>query len=162
VSTAAPDDVLHGAEHLLLARHGLLGRKGIGFVENKVPGRAVEVVEALGEVGHKADALVFAKERQVDHQGEVLLYHEACHDLARAGGNRDVGMVAAGDDDGQAGAFAVRRGAEAPPHADRVDYNHGEAGLDDLLHEHRSRVGLTHPSLSENGEGLGDRLLWQL
>jgi len=98
----------HGAEHPLLSLHGALRREGIGFVEDEMTRRAVEVVEGLGKVGHEVDALMLAKERQVDNERQVLLDHQAGNRLAGARRDGNVRVVPAGNDDGKAGALAVR------------------------------------------------------
>jgi DNA invertase Pin-like site-specific DNA recombinase len=70
---------------------------------------------------------------------DALVDDEVGDDAPAVDLERRVAVVAAEDDDRQAGALAVALRAQAPPDADRVDDDDRQPGLEHLLDHHRRR-----------------------
>ena len=79
------------------------------------------VVEPLGEVDHEPALRALAEEAQVEHHRLPVLDDEVGDDDAARLFERDVGVLAAEDDDGEPRTFTVPRVAQSPDDPYRVE-----------------------------------------
>ena len=140
---AAAHDLLDPAQEQLRIRQRSLRRPQVGLVQHQVQRLAVRLVERLGERRHEpAQGRAATQLRKVHHAGEQrVLADQAAEGGAHAVIDVHVGVAAAEHHDGVARCSTVGRGAQSPPHAERVQDAHAPALVQRPLDQALGRVG---------------------
>jgi hypothetical protein len=127
----------------LASGSGRCGAPQIGLVQHQVQRLPVGLVQRLSEGCHEPAARGGAAEfREIDDAGERARADQPAEGRAHALVERHVGVPAAEHHDRITRRRAIRTGAQAPPHPERVHDADASARLQQLLDQAFRGIGL--------------------
>ncbi len=157
---AAADQVLYRPQEAGVLGYGALGSEQVGLVCDDVQRFSVAVLEALKEVRGEAAGGALGQLRQIEDGGGPLVVDDVGEQLSARLLEGDVAVVAAEEDDRQAGRAGVRGRTKSLPGTARFQH-------DDCRPRRRAlqpgpplyALGCPpFPPLGEDGERLGHRV----